>query len=173
MKLWTNTRTHRVNNMAEQETNVVNDKKIHLNIITPRGVKFKEEADMVIMRCIDGDLGVLPGHEAVSAVLGDGILRIFNNGVVEKIAVFGGVAEIDETTVNISTTIAQRPEEIDLERAELDRQEAEAALLEESQERQIHNSQVLLRRSLVRIEVNLHLEENKYSDEDAEEEDNS
>lgn len=169
MKSWTNTRTHRVINMAEQETNVVNDKKINLNITTPRGVKFKEEADMVIMRCIDGDLGVLPGHEPVTTILGDGILRVFNNGIEKKIAVFGGVAEIDETTVSILSTIAQRPEEIDLERAEQDRQEAEAALLEESQERQIHNSQVLLRRSLVRIEVNLHLEENKYSEEDNEE----
>lgn len=169
MKSWTNTRTHRVVNMAEQDTNVVNDKKINLNITTPRGVKFKEEADMVIMRCIDGDLGVLPGHEPVTAILGDGILRVFNNGIEKKIAVFGGVAEIDEATVSILSTIAQRPEEIDLERAEQDRQEAEAALLEESQERQIHNSQVLLRRSLVRIEVNLHLEENKYSEEDNEE----
>lgn len=142
--------------------------KINLNIITPRGVKFVEEADMIIMRCIDGDLGVLPGHEPVSAILGDGILRIFNNGIEKKLAVFGGVAEIDETTVTILSTIAQAPEEIDLERAEEDRKRAEAILLEKSQDLKIHSSQVLLRRSLVRIEVNLHLEENKYSEEDDE-----
>ena len=28
---------------------------------------------MIIMRCIDGDLGVLAGHAPVSTVLGDGI----------------------------------------------------------------------------------------------------
>lgn len=144
------------------------DKKINLNIITPRGVKFTEKADMIIMRSINGDVGVLPGHETVTTVLGDGILRIFNDGNMKKLAVFGGVAEIDDSSVRIMSTIAQLPEEIDLERAEADRLAAEAAIVEESQELQVYNSQVLLRRSLVRIEVNLHLEENKYYEEDEE-----
>lgn len=61
----------------------------------------------------------------------------------------------------IFTTIAQRPEEIDLEHAERDRQEAEAIIREEAEELQIQNYQILLRRSLVRIEVSLHLEDNE------------
>jgi 2-C-methyl-D-erythritol 4-phosphate cytidylyltransferase len=51
------------------------------------------------------------------------------------------------------------PEEIDLERAERDRKEAEATIMEETEEVKIHSLKVLLRRSLVRIEVSLHLEE--------------
>ncbi|NLZ94042.1 MAG: ATP synthase F1 subunit epsilon [Firmicutes bacterium] len=151
--------------MANHQTNSVNenDNKINLTITTPRGVKFVEKADMLIMRCIDGDLGILPGHEPVSAVLGDGILRIFNNGVEKKLAVFGGIVEIEDKTVNLLSTIAQRPEEIDLERAERDRQEAEAAILEESEEHQTRRLQVLLHRSLVRIEVSTHLEEAEYT----------
>ncbi len=152
--------------MAMQQPDVINDKKIDLTIITPRGVKFVEKADMVIMRCIDGDLGVLPGHAPVSAVLGDGILRIFNNGIEKKLAVFGGIAKIANKSVKIFSTIAQRPEEIDRERAERDRQEAEAAMREESEEIRIQSLQVLLRRSLVRIEVSLHLEEDEYSGEE-------
>lgn len=80
------------------------DKKINLNIITPSGIKFVEKADMVIMRCIDGDLGVLPGHSPVSTVLGGGVLRIINDGLEKKLAVTGGVAEINDRTVNILTT---------------------------------------------------------------------
>ncbi|NLZ52516.1 MAG: ATP synthase F1 subunit epsilon [Thermoanaerobacteraceae bacterium] len=148
--------------MAKQQTNTVNDKKIILSITTPRGLKFVEKADMIIMRCIDGDLGVLPGHAPVSAVLGDGILRIINNGIEKKLAVFGGIAEIEDKTVNIFSTIAQRPEEIDRERAERDLQEAEATIQEESEEHQIRKLQVLLRHSLIRIEVSSHLEEADY-----------
>ncbi|HHU19902.1 MAG TPA: ATP synthase F1 subunit epsilon [Bacilli bacterium] len=144
--------------MSEQQTELVQGKKITLNITTPRGEKFVEEADMLIMRCIDGDLGVLPRHEPVSAVLGEGILRIFNDNVEKKIAVFNGIVEIDGTNVNIFSTIAQRPDEIDLERAEQDRREAEAAL-EASEEVQMRSLQVVLRRSLVRIEVSLHLDD--------------
>lgn len=145
-------------------TQQLENKKINLKITTPRGVKFVEEADMIIMRCIDGDLGVLPGHAPVSTVLGDGTLRIYNGGIEKKLALFGGIAEIEDTRVNILTTIAQRPEEIDLERAELDRRQVEAKMLEESKESQADERlQVLLRRTLVRIEVSTHTENSEYS----------
>lgn len=169
MKLWKNTRTQKVINMAKEQINFANDKKINLNITTPRGLKFVEKADAIIMRCIDGDLGILSGHAPVLAVLGDGILRIFNNGVEKKLAVFGGIAEIGDKAVNILSTIAQLPEEIDLERAKLDCQEAEATIREESEELQIQGMQVLLRRSLVRIEISVHLEEAEYYEDNDEE----
>lgn len=156
--------------MAKEKDKLVNKKKIDLNITTPRGLKFQEKADMIIMRCIDGNLGVLPGHEPTAVVLGDGIFRIFNDGVEKKLAVFGGVAEIDEYSVNLFTTIAQRPEEIDLERAERDRREAEAAMSEMAKEDlQTRRLRMKLQHSLVRIEVSLHLEEEQLSGEDSEE----
>ncbi len=142
-----------------KESSALNDKKIILNITTPRGLKFVEEADMLIMRCIDGDLGVLHGHEPVSAVLGDGILRIFNNGIEKRLAIFGGIVAIEDTTVNILSTIAQRPEEIDLERAEIDRREAEENIRERLEDHQVRELQVMLHRSLVRIQVSNYLEE--------------
>lgn len=144
--------------MSAQQTELTDNKKIKLNITTPRGVKVAEEADLLIMRAIDGNLGVLAGHEPVSAILGEGILQIFNDGVEKKLAVFNGIVEIDGTDVNIMSTIAQLPGEIDLERAEQDRREAEASL-EASEEVQIQSLQVVLRRSLVRIEVSLHLDD--------------
>jgi F-type H+-transporting ATPase subunit epsilon len=154
--------------MSEQVINKANNKKITINITTPRGLKFVEKADMVVMRCIDGDLGVLYGHEPLSAILGDGILRIFNNGSVKRLALFGGVAEIGKNIVNIFSTIAQRPEEIDLERAEADRQELEALFQEKIEERQIQSSLILLRRALVRIEVSMDLEEVELFEEESE-----
>lgn len=156
--------------MAEQKTNKQNDKKITLNITTPRGVKFTEKADMIIMRCIDGDLGVLSGHEPVSAVLGDGILRIKNNGIEKKLAVFGGIAEIDKRTVNIFSTIAQPPEEIDLERAEADLREAQATITEKAEEKHVQGLHVLIHRSMVRIQVSMHPGEIEYFGEDNEDE---
>ncbi|NLA57757.1 MAG: ATP synthase F1 subunit epsilon [Firmicutes bacterium] len=153
--------------MASEPNNSGSQKKIILNITTPRGLKFVEKADMIIMRCIDGDLGVLPGHAPVSAVLGDGILRIFNNGGEKKLAVFGGIAEINDTTVNIFSTIAQRPEEIDRERAEQDFRRAEATLIEQLEEQDIRRLQVLMHRSLVRLEVSSHGDEAGYGDDDS------
>lgn len=149
----------------EQETSLLEAKKIILNITTPRGLKLSEEADMVIMRCVDGDFGVLPGHEPVSTVLGDGILRIINDGMEKKLAVFGGVVEVDNTSVNIYSTIAQKPEEIDLERAIRDREEAEAGILERTEELRYQSLGIGVRRALVRIEVSTNFEEDDFSEE--------
>jgi F-type H+-transporting ATPase subunit epsilon len=151
--------------MMEQETSLLEAKKIILNITTPRGLKLSEEADMVIMRCVDGDFGVLPGHEPVSTVLGDGILRIINDGMEKKLAVFGGVVEVDNTSVNIYSTIAQKPEEIDLERAIRDREEAEAGILERTEELRYQSLGIGVRRALVRIEVSTNFEEDDFSEE--------
>ena len=133
--------------------NVQTEKKITLTITTPRGVKFVETADMIVLRSIDGELGVLPGHEPVSTVMGDGVLRIKNDGIEKYLAVFGGIVEISSNAVNILTTIAQSPDEIDLERAEEDRQEAEATIQEEFEEHMTQRLQVKQIRALVRIRV--------------------
>ncbi len=129
------------------------EKKIHLRVITPQEVKVDKMVDMVIMRCQNGDIGILPGHEPTSAVLGDGILRIRNDSAEKRIAVFGGIVEINHDRVNIVTSSAERPEDIDLARAESDKLQAEMLLKERSDGAKIQGYQALLRRALVRIEV--------------------
>ena len=71
-------------------------KKLHLRITTPDNVKYDEDAEMVIMRCITGDMGILADHEATSAILDYGILRIFNDDEERRMAVFGGIAQVGE-----------------------------------------------------------------------------
>ena len=159
--------------MAKEQTDVKTKEKLKLTITTPRGIKFEEKADMVVMRCVDGDLGILPGHESISTVLGDGILKIMNDDLVRKLAIFGGVVEVKDNDINIFTTIAQLPGDIDLERAKEDREKAESAMREQEDEAQFKRLQVMLRRSMVRIEVNLHLEDTTYFDIEEDEEDES
>ncbi len=138
--------------MAEEKTSPAK-KKLRLTITTPRGVKFEEPCDMVVMRLIDGEMGILPGHAPISTVLGDGILRIINEGYEAKLAVFGGLVEVDKNEVNIFTTIAQLPGEIDEARAEEDRQRAVAAMSQEEPDVQFQFAQAMLHRASVRLEV--------------------
>lgn len=139
--------------MAKQDSIPSIPNKLELTITTPRGVKFVETADMVIMRAIDGDIGIQPGHAPMVTALGDGVLRIKENGHEKQLAVFGGVAEIDETHIQIYSTIAQRPDEIDMERAAEDRLQAEMALNEEREEQLTRRLQIMQERALVRLRV--------------------
>ena len=127
--------------------------KIHLRVVTPQETKVDEEADMVIMRSVTGDMGILPGHQPVSTVLDYGVLRILNGDSEHRLAVFGGIAEVQDSAVTILTSMAEHPEDIDRARAEADRERAEQRLRESEDDVEIQSDQVLLRRSLVRIEV--------------------
>lgn len=137
--------------------------KLQLRILTSEAVKVDEPVDMVIMRCITedmgrrsavGDLGILPGHMPLSAVLGISPMRILNESVERVLAVFGGVVEVRDDVVTVMTEKALWPEEIDQERAKAEhertKQREEDALKDDTE---IRSNQIAMRRALVQIEV--------------------
>lgn len=126
---------------------------LDLIITTPRGVKFEEKADFVSFRALDGERGVLPGHAPLITALGDGILKVHLNGTEQQLAVFGGIAEIDERKIQIYSTIAQKPEEIDVKRAAEDRERALAALKEQKEDVAMQRLRGAAYRALVRLNV--------------------
>jgi len=127
--------------------------KLRLRIATPDKKILDEDAEMVIMRCISGDMGVLPKHEACSAILDIGVLRILNGGDERRMAVFGGIAQVRDNVVNILANDAQWPEDIDLSLAEAERDNTARHMQESSDALEIQRDQVLMRRTLVQIEV--------------------
>ena len=127
--------------------------KLRLRVATPENVKYDKDAEMVIMRCITGDMGILPRHEACSAILDYGVLRIFNEGEERRMAVFGGIAQVLDNVVTILANDAQWPEDIDLALAESERDRTARLLLDNADDLEIQKEQVNLRRSLVQIEV--------------------
>jgi len=127
--------------------------KLHLRIATPDNVKYDDKAEMVIMRCITGDMGILPRHEATSAILDYGVLRILNDGGERRIAVFGGIAQIRDNVVTILAQDAQWPEDIDIAFAESERDRMIRRMQESVDSLDIQKDQVLMRRTLVQIEV--------------------
>ena len=128
-------------------------RKLHLRITTPENVKYDEDAEMVIMRCITGDMGILADHEATSAILDYGILRIFNDEEERRMAVFGGIAQIGDNRVSILANDAQWPEDIDMAFVKAERDRLERRSQESQDDLTIQRDQVIMRRTLVQMEV--------------------
>jgi len=128
-------------------------RKLHLRITTPENVKYDEEAEMVIMRCITGDMGVMADHEATSAILDYGVLRILNNDEERRMAVFGGIAQIGDNKVTILANDAQWPEDIDMAFVEAERDRMARRTQESQDDLAIQRDQVLMPRTLVQMEV--------------------
>jgi len=128
-------------------------RKLNLRIATPDNIKYDEEAEMVILRCITGDMGVMADHEHTSAILDYGILRIFNDEEERRMAVFGGIAQIGDNNVTILANDAQWPEDIDVAFVEAERDRMARRSQETQDDLQIQKDQVLMRRTLVQMEV--------------------
>ena len=127
--------------------------KMHLRITTPENVKYDEDVEMVIMRCITGDMGILADHEASSAILDYGVLRIINGEEERRMAVFGGLAQVGNNSVTILANDAQWPEDIDVAFVEAERDRMARRSQESKDDLTIQRDQILMRRTLVQMEV--------------------
>jgi len=127
--------------------------ELRLRVITPEGVKFDDDIDMVIMRCETGDMGILPQHEPCSATLDYGVLRIIIGGEERGMAVFGGIARVLDNVVTILANEAQWPDAFAHIRLDEEREQAELRLQESEDDVEMQANQIHLRRTLVKIEV--------------------
>jgi len=113
------------------------EKKLEISIITPNATeqdkyKFHGHADMAVLHCLTGDMGILPGRVACSAILGEGALRILDEEAERRIAVLGGVFHFENDILTLITQKAMLPGEIDIAATEIATREYEARLSTET-----------------------------------------
>ena len=61
---------------------------IHLEIVTPEGLIFSNDAKMVVLPGADGEFGVLPGHASLVSLLQVGVVDIENlDGTHDAVAI--------------------------------------------------------------------------------------
>ena len=99
-----------------------------LEVATPLGMQLSLSTDSVQVPSALGELGVLPGHLPILAAVRPGILTFNENGVKQRVAIGGGFAEADATHVRIITEFFQKPEDVDLAKAQADLAAAETRL---------------------------------------------
>ena len=129
--------------------------KVRIRIVTPKREMYDGRADMVILRTVNGDMGVMHGHIPLITVLGYGVLRIIdNNEVVKTASMFGGFAEISKEEVNILTDASEWADEIDVERAREAKARAEKRLggtkIDDFDE---VRAELALKRAIIRLET--------------------
>ena len=97
-------------------------------LATPTRMLVSVEADEVVAPGVEGYFGVLPGHAALLTNLMPGEVTYRTGQSEHHLAVAGGFAEVTAERVMILAENAERPEEIDRERAERARHRAEIRL---------------------------------------------
>ena len=99
-----------------------------LEIVTPERLAYSDTVDAVVLPGSEGELGVLPHHAPLLTMLGVGELRIRKSGAEESFAIVGGFLQVRPDRVVVMAETADLASDIDLEKAQEARREAERAL---------------------------------------------
>jgi F-type H+-transporting ATPase subunit epsilon len=88
------------------------------NLVTPERTLLEEEVQAVFLRTDVGDSAYMPGHTALIGALVPGLVRFqHEDGTEERAAVHGGFVQVAGDHVTVLAPVAERAEDIDVERA--------------------------------------------------------
>ena len=69
-------------------------KTLKLQIVTPEGLAYSDDVEMVGLRSVDGQIGILPHHVRLMTQMVPGEMMVRKNGHDEFLAVGEGMVEV-------------------------------------------------------------------------------
>src|SRR6185369_16470784 len=128
---------------------------IRCEIVSQDRTVFQGDVDIVVLPGLAGEMGILPHHAPVLAVLKYGVIKIRKDGKERLFTVAGGMAEVQPNIVTILADAAENVEDIDITRAQAAKKRAEDALanLKPEEHDTYLTMEAALRRSNLRLDV--------------------
>ena len=126
---------------------------VQVRVVSVEASLFEGEADFLLCRGTEGELGILPRHSPLLTALKPGLLTVRSGGDTQELFVGGGFLEILPDRVTVLADVAERADEIDEQAAEQARKRAEERLsgdLSPDEQRQI---QLLLEQAEERLRL--------------------
>ena len=125
-----------------------------LKIIASDKVFYEGRCRNLIIPAPDGEVGLLPHHENMVIAIEVGIARMeVEAGEWNEIAVGTGFAEIVNYRVTLLVDTAERPEDIDVRRAQEQKERAEEQMRQKRSIQQYYHTQASLARAMNRLRL--------------------
>ena len=126
-----------------------------LKIVTPDGLQFDGDAQLLSVRTTSGEVGILANHIDFVSPLGMGMASIVAaDGTRRNAACIGGMVSVIGGKVSLVPTTFEWADSIDLERAKTAKENAEATLRTlKTRDEEYRRAESKIRRALVRINV--------------------
>ena len=124
-----------------------------IKVVTYEEKVLEQEAEFVLVRTTEGDMGILPNHSPFIAGLSTGEMKIRLNGKEEKYFVSEGLLEISNNVVTIIATEAIPADQLDVDRAKKEVEELKAKLAKMQEDKDILLTQKNLHKALMKVQV--------------------
>ncbi|WP_164217669.1 F0F1 ATP synthase subunit epsilon [Virgibacillus sp. YIM 98842] len=128
-------------------------KTLTVSVVTPDGPVLEDTFDMVSCKAESGELGILPGHIPLVAPLTISAVRLKRENQVEQLAVNGGFMEVQPDKVTILAQSAEKPADIDVQRAQEAKKRAERRLQSKQDDIDFLRAELALKRAMNRLNV--------------------
>lgn len=132
-----------------------------LKVMSINGVFFDDRCRNVILPCIDGEMSLMAHHEEMFLAIYDGTMRIQkeDNSWIEVVVGIGS-AQMANNRCMILVDTVERPEDIDIRRAQEALEAAEEKIRQKNSIQEYKMSQAAMARALSRLKLaskyNLH-----------------
>jgi len=120
--------------VSEDQNQQQEGRQLFCRLITPQKVIYDGEADLVVVRIADGDIGIMRDHAPIVSTVEPREVRITQDDERYVFATSDGFFKMSENLVQILVEEAMAPDEIDVDEAESRVEKAENELSEVSDE---------------------------------------
>jgi F-type H+-transporting ATPase subunit epsilon len=118
--------------VSEDQNQQQEGRQLFCRLITPQKVIYDGEADLVVVRIADGDIGIMRDHAPIVSTVEPREVRITQDDERYVFATSDGFFKMSENLVQILVEEAMPPDEIDVDEAESRVEKAENELSEVS-----------------------------------------
>lgn len=129
------------------------EKKIHLKIITHEKVVYEDFVDEVYSPGVNGEFGILYNHIPFMTTLKIGITKVIKDGATEYISTLGGIFQVSDNNAVILADEAERGNDIDVPRAKLAKERAEARLGNAKDKKERARAERAIARAMARLKA--------------------
>ncbi|MFO7888338.1 MAG: F0F1 ATP synthase subunit epsilon [Eubacteriales bacterium] len=127
--------------------------KVKLQIITPGKKFFEDEVQLVVVKGVEGSIGIMYDHEPFVTPLGIGPIKILVDNKIKHAAISQGYVEVMEEKIVILADTAEWPEDIDVSRAKRAKERAEKRLEKKENHMELLRAEIALKKAINRIDV--------------------
>ena len=118
---------------------------LHVEVVAADRLVWSGQAVNIIARTVEGDIGILPGHEPLLAVLVPCVVEIVTaDGRSESLAVDGGYISVAHGRVSVLSQSATLGHEVGLEQARREASTLEAKAMQgDADDDELHHLRIL------------------------------
>jgi len=131
----------------------MSEKTIHFKLITPEKIVFEDDIEAIYAQGTAGSFGILPNHIPFMSTLAVDTAKIVKNGEEIVFSIIGGAFQFKNNEAIILTEAAEKGSDIDLTRAQLAKERAEAKLSSAETQRDIKIANNALARAMARLKA--------------------